>query len=116
MTTSLVSILLVVLSTFIAASGGFCLKKATSGDFFRVRYFFRDKLAVSGFGLYSLSSLVFIYALKNGQLSVLYPLASLAYIWIIFISWRFLNERISTYKLIGVIFIMSGVALLGLVG
>ena len=35
MTTSLVSILLVVLSTFIAASGGFCLKKATSGDFFK---------------------------------------------------------------------------------
>lgn len=68
---------------------------------------------ITGLALYGLSTVLFIYALRNEQLSLLYPLISLTYVWVTAASIAFLGESISFWKIAGVAVIVSGVALLG---
>ncbi len=68
---------------------------------------------LSGLSLYGLSMVLFVHALRNEQLSLLYPLISLTYIWVTAVSILFLNESVSFGKIAGVIVIVAGVALLG---
>lgn len=68
---------------------------------------------ISGLALYGLSMVLFVHALRNEQLSLLYPLISLTYIWVTAISILFLNETVSFWKLAGVAVIVAGVAFLG---
>ncbi len=68
---------------------------------------------ILGLSLYGLSTVLFIHALRNEQLSLLYPLISLTYIWVTFVSVALLGESLSVWKVAGVLVIVSGVALLG---
>lgn len=68
---------------------------------------------IAGLSLYGLSTVLFIHALRNEQLSLLYPLISLTYIWVTFVSVALLGESLSFWKIAGVLVIVSGVALLG---
>ncbi len=68
---------------------------------------------VTGLALYGLSMVLFVHALRNEQLSLLYPLISLTYIWVTTVSILFLNESVSFWKVTGVVVIVAGVACLG---
>ncbi|MCC7342912.1 MAG: hypothetical protein IT170_17655 [Bryobacterales bacterium] len=68
---------------------------------------------IAGLALYGLSMVLFVHALRNEQLSLLYPLISLTYIWVTAVSIAFLNESVSFWKIAGVAVIVAGVALLG---
>ena len=68
---------------------------------------------ILGLSLYGLSTVLFIHALRNEQLSLLYPLISLTYIWVTIVSVALLGESLSVWKVAGVMVIVSGVALLG---
>ncbi len=65
-----------------------------------------------GFFLYGVSSIVWIYILKNLSLSVAYPALSIGYVLVLFISWKFLGENINILNILGVVFIIIGVSLL----
>jgi multidrug transporter EmrE-like cation transporter len=45
---------------------------------------------------------------------VLFPLLSIGYIWIIPVSVKFLGEKITTFKMAGIAFILVGVVLIGI--
>ena len=66
-----------------------------------------------GFACYGFGSLLMIYALKFGELSILYPVMSTSYIFAIIIGYFYLNEAINIYKIIGTLIILLGVALIG---
>ena len=66
-----------------------------------------------GFCLYGFSALLFTYALRDGQLSILYPVISLTYVWVTSLSIPLLHETINIYKAIGITTIVAGVAVLG---
>lgn len=68
---------------------------------------------ILGLSLYGLSTVLFIHALRNEQLSLLYPLISLTYIWVTIVSVALLGESLSFWKVAGVMVIVTGVALLG---
>ncbi len=68
---------------------------------------------ILGLSLYGLSTVLFIHALRNEQLSLLYPLISLTYIWVTIVSVAMLGESLSFWKIAGVMVIVTGVALLG---
>ncbi len=68
---------------------------------------------IGGFVLYGIGSVVLIWALKYGELSVLYPFLSLGYIWVAFLSFFFLGEFLSGINWIGMAFIILGVSLIG---
>jgi len=67
-----------------------------------------NKNLIKGVFLYILSTIFYVLSLKNGDLSIIYPLSSLNYIFIIFLSKRYLNEKINKYKFIGIFMIIIG--------
>ena len=54
--------------------------------------------------------------MSNGELSVLFPLVSLGYVWTLVWSRLFFHEPITKVKLAGVGLILVGIAFLGLGG
>jgi drug/metabolite transporter (DMT)-like permease len=68
---------------------------------------------ISGYVLYGLMTVLFIYALRDEELSILYPVISLTYVWVTGLSVYFLNETLNLPKLVGVLVIVLGVAVLG---
>ncbi|MFN3322661.1 MAG: EamA family transporter [Bryobacteraceae bacterium] len=68
---------------------------------------------VAGYSLYGLSTILLVLALRRGQLSLLYPVISLTYVWVTVLSVWIFNESMNLFKLIGVGVIVLGVAVLG---
>ncbi len=54
-----------------------------------------------------------IVALQHGELSVLYPLISLNYVWVAIVAVLLFNESMNPEKIAGIVVIMAGVAVLG---
>jgi uncharacterized membrane protein len=69
---------------------------------------------MAGIGFYGVSTAMFIPALKGGELSVLYPLVALTYVWVSLLSVKFLNEKMNKMKWIGILLILFGVTLIGI--
>lgn len=72
---------------------------------------FDFKLA-TGFLLYFLSAILYIYSLKKIDLSIAYPTVSLSYVAILFISFLIFGEAITLFKILGCSMIILGVFLL----
>jgi multidrug transporter EmrE-like cation transporter len=111
--TPLSSILLVVLGSFIGSFGAVFLKIGSD----KLRHGLRNILSIplaAGVGMYLLSSVFFIAALRNGELSVLYPLVSLGYIWTLLWSNLFFKEPLTRHKFLGLFLILVGVSFIGM--
>ena len=67
-----------------------------------------------GAGLYVISAILLMIALRGGELSVLYPLVSLSYVWVSLLSIFFLNEQMNPLKWMGVCVIIIGVSYIGI--
>lgn len=65
-----------------------------------------------GFFLYGVSSIIWIYILKNLSLSIAYPALSIGYVLVLFISWKFLGESVGLLNIVGIVLIIAGVSLL----
>lgn len=107
---------LILGSTIIGSFGSLLFKKGADKLSLSVSALLRNWMIPAGFVLYVLSAALFVYALQGGELSVLYPLVSLTYVWVCFLSTRFLGERMDAVKWAGVVFIVAGVALIGVGG
>ena len=104
---SMVAVLLVLVSTLIGASGAVLLKKGSD------RISMTNLYLISGLFLYALSTVFYIAALKLEQLSVLYPILSIGYVWISMFSIKFLNEKMNINKWTGIFLIIAGVIFIG---
>jgi len=72
----------------------------------------KNPFVLLGFGFYFLSSLIWLLILSRVDLSYAYPMLSLGYIFIVFLSWLIFKEYISIFRWLGVILISLGVCLL----
>jgi multidrug transporter EmrE-like cation transporter len=68
---------------------------------------------MAGYSLYGISTVLLVLALKDGELSVLYPVISLTYVWVMLLSLVFFKESMNLYKLLGLVIIVTGVGVLG---
>jgi multidrug transporter EmrE-like cation transporter len=68
----------------------------------------------AGYSLYGLSAALLTLALRDGELSLLYPVIALTYVWVTMLSVPLLHENINPYKLMGICTIVTGVAVLGM--
>jgi multidrug transporter EmrE-like cation transporter len=68
---------------------------------------------MTGLVLYGASTILLVLALREGELSLLYPVISLTYAWVTLLSIALLGEKIDKLKAAGVIVIIAGVILLG---
>lgn len=67
----------------------------------------------SGYALYGISTGLLILALRKGQLSVLYPVIALTYVWVTILSIAIFKESLNPYKVVGLSVVVAGVAVLG---
>jgi len=115
MATSFLAISLVIFSTVIGAIGAIFLKKAAS-DFSVKLKFLLNKDFLLGMLFYTISIIIYLFALKFGELSVLFPTASTIYVWVSILSQKYLEEKMNGFKWFGILMILVGVILLTLSG
>jgi len=114
MTTQLWAIGLVILATLVGAFGPILLKKASAKSLSKISSLAANYHLFGGIALYGLGTVLFIPSLKGGDLSVLYPFVALTYIWVSFLSVKFLNEKMNKFKWFGIALIIIGVSLIGI--
>lgn len=68
---------------------------------------------ILGYALYGVNTLLLVLALRDGELSMLYPILALTYVWVTLLSYTLLHEPPSIYKNVGIATIVIGVAILG---
>jgi len=68
---------------------------------------------IAGYSLYGINTLMMVLALRDGELSMLYPIIALTYVWVTLLSYALLAEKPNLYKNAGIATIVLGVAVLG---
>jgi drug/metabolite transporter (DMT)-like permease len=66
-----------------------------------------------GYTAHSGNALLLILALRDGELSMLYPIIALTYVWVNLLSMYFFHEHMNVWKALGIALVIGGVALLG---
>jgi uncharacterized membrane protein len=105
------AILLIGIATIIGAFGAICFKKGVKNTLIEN---LKSKFLYIGFILYSTSAIIYIFTLKGNELSKIYPLVSLGYIWTILLSYLILKEKITKFKWISISLIVLGIIFISL--
>lgn len=114
MKTPISSILLVLFSSFVGSFGAVFLKSGSSRlsrDWKTL--FFNPRLA-AGVCLFLLSSYFFVRGIREGELTILYPMLSFGYIWTLLWSRLFFGEPFTRNKFFGLGLIAIGITCLQL--
>jgi multidrug transporter EmrE-like cation transporter len=59
------------------------------------------------------TALLLILALRDGELSTLYPIISVSYVWVNLLSIYFFHDKMNVWKISGIALVIAGVAWLG---
>jgi len=106
--------MLVLLASFIGSFGAVFLKAAAGRFQLNLKALLMNYYLAAGIGLYLLSSYFFVLGVRKGELTILYPMVSLGYIWTLFWSRIFFKEPLTTTKFVGLGMIVAGIVLLQL--
>lgn len=68
----------------------------------------------SGYCMYGIMTLLMAMALKGRELSRLFPIIALTYVWVTMLSIAVLGEHLNFFRSLGILFIVGGVSILGL--
>ena len=74
---------------------------------------FTNPWLFSGYALYGVSAVLMVLALRDGELSLLYPVIALTYVWVALLSFVIFHESVGAFKMAGIGLIVAGVAVLG---
>lgn len=72
-----------------------------------------NPMLFTGYALYGFNTLLLAVALKNAELSLLYPVIALTYVWVAILSVTMLHETMNVMKFAGIAAIVCGIAILG---
>jgi drug/metabolite transporter (DMT)-like permease len=112
------SILIVLCCTLLVAIGQYLIKLGANrlshaGLAATLIGIFTIPPLFAGYCLYGVFTVLFVYALRNGELSILYPLIALGYVWVTILAVLVFHESMNPLKLTGLVVIVAGVAVLG---
>lgn len=107
------AIALVAFCTLITATGQLLFKLGLNKLDLSLLGLITNYTLILGFFLYGIGAAMLIISLKYGELSVLYPIVSLSFVWVTILSFSVLNEHIGFLKFLGVLFIILGVSFIG---
>jgi drug/metabolite transporter (DMT)-like permease len=68
---------------------------------------------VAGISLYGVFTFLLVLALRDGELSLLYPVIALNYVWVTVLSLLLFRETMNPFKALGIFAIMLGVMVIG---
>ena len=67
----------------------------------------------AGYCLYGINTILMVLALRDGELSLVYPVIALTYVWVELLSMMIFHEPMNLFKAVGITAIVAGVAVLG---
>jgi drug/metabolite transporter (DMT)-like permease len=114
MTPVLIRSMLLVLGASVVGSFGAVFLKFGAAKVTRNPLSFLNPQLALGVTLYLGSSVFYFLAIRGGQLSILYPLVSLGYIWTMVWARIFFKESFTRQKIMGLGLILIGVVLVGM--
>lgn len=103
---------LAALCALLGSSGQLLFKLGSSSVMLSLGSWVTNVKVIAGMMLYGLSAILFIFALKYGRLSVLYPVIATSYIWVALLSNKVLGEPMSFLKWGGITLIIFGIILI----
>src|SRR5713101_6757671 len=106
--------MLLVFAASIVGSFGAVFLKLGSARLTRSLWSFLNRELVLGVALFLGSSVFYALGIRGGQLSVLYPMVSLGYVWTLLWSRLFFKESFTRQKFVGLGLILLGVFFVGL--
>lgn len=101
---------LFVAMTFLGSLGAYFFKLMNNKQYVGLSIISRE--LVIGVFFYIISLAINIYLLGKYQLSIVLPITSLTYVWTLVLSAVFLKEKITKWNILGVTFIVLGVAII----
>ena len=112
--TSSKAMLIVLASTVFTAAGQILYKKGAGLLELDLLALAANTPLILGFASYMAGAVLLIYSLKHGELSVLYPIYALNFIWVSVLSPRFFPaDSMNPLKWFGVVLVIAGVSLIG---
>jgi multidrug transporter EmrE-like cation transporter len=106
--------LLVLVASFIGSFGAVFLKSGAERLHRRLTSLLLNWRLAAGVAFFLLSSFFFVLGIRRGELSILYPVVALGYVWTLFWSRLFFGERFSRNKFLGIGLILAGIVFLNL--
>jgi len=112
------SLILVFLCTLVGAAAQMLIKEGATtvkqpGFLGAVIAMLTNPPLFAGYCLYGLNTILMVLALKDGELSLVYPVIALTYVWVELVSIFVFHEPMNAFKAIGITVIVAGVAVLG---
>jgi drug/metabolite transporter (DMT)-like permease len=107
------SMLLVFTASLVGSFGAVFLKMGAARLDGSILSFVNSRL-ILGVSLFLGSSVFYALGIRGGQLSVLYPMVSLGYLWTLLWSKLFFNEPLTREKFVGLGLILLGVCFVGM--
>ena len=110
--------MLIVLCTIVGAAAQMFIKTgantlAQPGFVGAVVGMLTNPLLFTGYALYGFNTILLAVALRECELSLLYPIIALTFVWVAILSVFLLHESLNFYKLAGITTIVVGVGILG---
>ncbi len=103
----------ILAASIIGAGGALYLKKGSSRfSLKRPWRILTNPQLLLGLFLYAASAVFYLNALRGGEVSLVYPLVSVSYIWVLLLSVWLLKEKLTARKMLGVLIIIAGIVLL----
>jgi multidrug transporter EmrE-like cation transporter len=107
------SILLVFTCTVLGAAAQLLIKTGMSHFSPHLTALATNIPLIAGYTIYGINTVMMVLALKDGEMSVLYPIIALTYVWTTLLSYTLLREPSNVFKNIGIVTIVIGVAVMG---
>ena len=114
MKTPLVSILWMFLASFVGSFGAVFLKWGAGRLQLNLKSLLLNWRLAAGVALYLLSFVFFYLGLRRGELSTLFPMVSLGYLFTLVWARLFFGEAVTRRKCIGLVLIFCGLFVLNL--
>lgn len=113
MQTKPLAIVAVAINTLLTAVGQVLYKMGAEQFVFSAVGLLTNFPLIFGLLIYAVAAVVLIIALRYGELSVLYPVIALSFVWVNLFSLHLLGESLSSFKWVGICFIILGVSCIG---
>ena len=112
------SFILVFLCTLVGALAQMLIKTGAStvtrpGFFGAILAMLTNPPLFAGYCLYGFNTILMVLALRDGELSIIYPVIALTYVWVSLLSMWIFHEPMNVFKAVGIAVIVAGVAVLG---
>ena len=109
------SILLVVVCTIIGAAAQILMRWGADhiGGGQGIQAILTNWPLLGGYACLAANTLLLVVALREGQLSVLYPIIALTYVWVAILSPMFFDDTMNLPKVMGIALVVVGVSFIG---